>query len=458
MQPAEANDSTPIEPVRTDAPLVSQLTAERLIASKYTTDSETSSRVATVAGVNVLMVGTGEYTTGFAHDSASNSDKSAGVVALSVFDMKRRGLVDSILMVGTRGSKFPSIRSHFQAKIGDVYKDLPIEFESFPGDEVESDPQAYRAAMERLAPGDVVTVFTPDDTHCSIARYAAERGCHVLIAKPIVKTLKEHLALQAIAAEKNVLIAMEVHKRWDPIYRDARDRIRSLGDFSFFQSYMSQPKSQLDTFRSWAGQSSDISYYLNAHHIDFHSWSVQEFARPVSVYASAATGFAKSRGIETEDTITLTVVWQNVDSGNAGTAIYTSSWIAPKSDVHSQQRFFYMGHDGELQVDQAHRGFSLATEGAGFASVNPLFMKYEPDADGFFAGQDGYGYRSIYDFVEAAVEIRSKAKTPRDYRSKLATIDNTIWVSAILEAGRRSLDGGTVIRFDYKDGKIQGYL
>lgn len=35
-------------------------------------------------------------------------------------------------------------------------------------------------------------------------------------------------------------------------------------------SYMSQPKIQLQTFRAWAGISSDISYYLNSHHIDFH--------------------------------------------------------------------------------------------------------------------------------------------------------------------------------------------
>ena len=33
----------------------------------------------------------------------------------------------------------------------------------------------------------------------------------------------------------------------------------------------------------------------------------------------------------------------NIYCTGAGTAVYTSSWIAPKSDVHSQQRFFYMG-------------------------------------------------------------------------------------------------------------------
>ena len=35
------------------------------------------------------------------------------------------------------------------------------------------------------------------------------------------------------------------------MYSDARDRIRDgFGDFSYFYSFMSQPKFQLDTFRS----------------------------------------------------------------------------------------------------------------------------------------------------------------------------------------------------------------
>lgn len=58
--------------------------------------------------------------------------------------------------------------------------------------------------------------------------------------------------------------------------------------------------------------------------------------------------------------------------------MYTSSWVAPKADVHSQQRFFYMGQKGEINVDQAHRGYTVAKDGDGFKSVNPLFMKYTP--------------------------------------------------------------------------------
>ena len=97
---------------------------------------------------------------------------------------------------------------------------------------------------------------------------------HVLITKPPVKTLREHNELAGLARQAGRLCAIEVHKRLDPIYADARDRIAALGGFSFFSAYMSQPKHQLDTFRAWAGKSSDISYYLNSHHVDFHEWCV----------------------------------------------------------------------------------------------------------------------------------------------------------------------------------------
>jgi D-galacturonate reductase len=48
-------------------------------------------------------------------------------------------------------------------------------------------------------------------------------------------------------------------------------RSKEIGDFSFFNSYMSQPKSQLQTFSAWAGIDSDISYYLNSHHVRYTS-------------------------------------------------------------------------------------------------------------------------------------------------------------------------------------------
>jgi D-galacturonate reductase len=110
-----------------------------------------------------------------------------------------------------------------------------------------------------------------------------------------------------------------------------------------------------------------------------------------------------------------------------------------------------MGHDGEITVDQAHRGYSMATDASGYASANPLFMKYTPDADGYFAGQGGYGYRSIEAFVDAVRSIQEGTATPSDYEGRLATIYTTQTMTAILEAGRRSLDNrGQVCEIRYQ--------
>jgi D-galacturonate reductase len=131
------------------------------------------------------------------------------------------------------------------------------------------------------------------------------------------------------------------------------------------------------------------------------------------VTASASSGVAdKTLGRTCEDTITLMVQWENLEleggelSGHIGTAVYTASWIAPQSDVHSQQRFFYMGQQGEISVDQAHRGYCMSTDRDGYGSVNPLFMKYTP-CNGDFVGQLGYGYRSLEAFIDAVRNVNA---------------------------------------------------
>ena len=87
---------------------------------------------------------------------------------------------------------------------------------------VEVNRKAYIDALAHANPGDVCSVFTPDDTHYDIILAALEAGLHVMATKPMVKTLAQHQALVEKAREKNVLLQIEVHKRFDPIYNDAR--------------------------------------------------------------------------------------------------------------------------------------------------------------------------------------------------------------------------------------------
>jgi D-galacturonate reductase len=75
-------------------------------------------------------------------------------------------------------------------------------------------------------------------------------------------------------------------------------------------------------------------------------------------------------------------------------------------------------------------------------SYNPFYMKYTPSETGHFDGQRGYGYISIEKFVDAARSINLKTvESPAVFdHHDLPTIRNTVLTTAILEAGRRSLD------------------
>jgi D-galacturonate reductase len=389
---------------------------------------------------------------------ASGSDKKVGVVGLSMFDLRRRGKVDKLSMVGVSGSKFPAIREHLHKNITQVYNNLDTSFKSYP-DENAKDPDAYKKAIDELKKGDAITIFTPDPTHYPIALYAIERGIHVMITKPAVKLLEHHLALLEAAQKHGVYVYVEHHKRFDPAYADAKYKALKLGDFNYFYSYMSQPKSQLETFKAWAGVESDISYYLNSHHVDICDSMVTQLGfTPVKVSASASKGIATSLGCDpkTEDTITVMVTWEKENNPEKrATGVYTASWTAPqKAGVHSNQYFHYMASGGEIRINQAKRGYDVADDTAGqLMWYNPFYMKYAPDEDGNFGGQNGYGYISMEKFVDGCRAVNAGKLKPADLDARgLPTLANTIATTAILEAGRRSIDEDREVRISRKDG------
>ena len=179
--------------------------------------------------LDVCVVGIGEYVTGLSGDNVAASDKSLGVIALSLFDLKSRGFINNIKLAGRNPQRFELIKKHFQSNMQGLYPFLDVSFESFPKE--QKNDTAYKDAIDSLSKGSAVLIFTPDDTHFEIAKYALESGMHTLVAKPLVKTLKEHNELARLAEQNNLLLMLEVHKRFDPIYADAKDNIQNLESF-----------------------------------------------------------------------------------------------------------------------------------------------------------------------------------------------------------------------------------
>ena len=68
-------------------------------------------------------------------------------------------------------------------------------------------------------------------------------------------------------------------------------------------------------------------------------------------------------------------------------------------------------------------------------------MKYSPSETGHFDGQRGYGYVSIEKFIDAARSVNAGEAKATDFDAHgLPTIANTVLTTAILHAGRISLD------------------
>lgn len=89
--------------------------------------------------------------------------------------------------------------------------------------------------------------------------------------------------------------------------------------------------------------------------------------------------------------------------------------------------------------------------------MNPLFWKPARDAlTREFTGQRCYGYLSFEAFVDAAAACNAGRAVPEDYDGVLPTVATTAGATAILEAGRRSLDAsGRTMELVYADAAAE---
>jgi UDP-N-acetylglucosamine 3-dehydrogenase len=83
----------------------------------------------------------------------------------------------------------------------------------------------YRVMLDREQP-DAVTVAVPTSSHFSVAKDALERGCHVLVEKPIAGTLAEARQLLSLPSNSKVLTVGHV-ERFNPAVIELKRRLAS---------------------------------------------------------------------------------------------------------------------------------------------------------------------------------------------------------------------------------------
>jgi predicted dehydrogenase len=135
---------------------------------------------------------------------------------------------------------------------------------------------------------DAVIIATPHTTHFELGMEALERGCHVLMEKPMVTSAPDAYTLAAKVKETGKVFTIGYNTPCTPAFGYLREKIRSnaFGRLELVTGYLSQGwmKATMGTWRqdptkSGGGQ----AYDSGAHLMNSLVWSVE--SRPAEVFA-----------------------------------------------------------------------------------------------------------------------------------------------------------------------------
>jgi predicted dehydrogenase len=246
---------------------------------------------------------------------------------------------------------------------------------------------------------DVLAVATPDNLHTEPVLAALRAGCHVIVEKPMCLDTAEADRIIALANEKQRVVCVDMHKRFDPDHMRVRNDIRSrIGEPLYGTAVLEEPLEVSTSTFKWAEQSDPFSY-VGPHWTDlFHHYYG---ARPLGLTAVGQKKRLARDGIDAYDAVQVRVDWDN------GMSIYfQNNWINPPDfEGPVNQGHEIVGTDGKVESDQQYRGFRFWHAGGGSRTANNHFTRDVPRPDGP-AAYVGYGTDSIHVGLLAACRIK----------------------------------------------------
>ena len=180
----------------------------------------------------------------------------------------------------------------------------------------------WEGILEAFPDLDVMAVATPDHLHTAPILAALERGVHVLTEKPMCLTLAEADQIIEAAEAKGLIVAVDMHKRYDPDHLRIRDDIQKrIGEPLYGTAYLEEPlEVSLSTFK-WVEDSDPFSY-VGPHWTDL-IWSYYH-SKPVALSAVGQKKRLVRDGIDAYDAVQVRVEFANGLSMN-----FHNNWITP---------------------------------------------------------------------------------------------------------------------------------
>ena len=290
---------------------------------------------------------------------------------------------------------------------------------------------------------DIMAVATPDHLHTAPILAALKRGVHVLTEKPMCLTLAEADEIIEAAEAKGLIVAVDMHKRYDPDHLRIRDDIQKrIGEPLYGTAYLEEPLEVSTSTFKWVEDSDPFSY-VGPHWTDL-IWSYYH-SKPVALSAVGQKKRLVRDGIDAYDAVQVRVEFANGLSMN-----FHNNWITPADfEAPVNQGHEIVGADGKVESDQQYRGFRFWNAGGGSRTSNNHFTRDVIRPDGS-KGYLGYGVDSLTVGMVAVCRVKFHGESRSAVAGIYPTAEEARVTCALVEAAARVRD----LNFKYlQEGK-----
>lgn len=322
--------------------------------------------------------------------------------------------------------------------------------EDFPGYTIDAcyGESVWREIIAKHKP-DVLFVATPDNVHTQPILDALDAGCDVITEKPLCLSIAEADEIIAKAAAVDRIVAVDMHKRFDPFVREMMlNAHNKYGTINRVRAVLEEPLEVSTEIFAWAEQSNPFAY-VGCHWLDVVHHYLQ--TKPRAVFASGQknllvhwdehhaeiarrrgvkpTTFKRQDAIQTWDSMDVAVTYEDGMRGD-----YNNNWINPAEfEGAVNQELELYGIYGRGFVDQQDRGFREAVIGDGSRTRNPTFGGRIQHQGGHLE-LFGYGKASIASGLLAIIRRRLLGESLVDLDETYPTAASQRDVVQVIEA------------------------
>lgn len=379
------------------------------------------------------------------------------VIGDSFLDFERGGFAGALTSIGM---------SHFAPKVADI----AVEFtaigtrspksrtadkireqflKTFPNSRLKAyyGDTVWKDIISDSKP-DVLFVAGPDHMHHEAILDALDAGINVITEKPMCLKTSDADEIIAKARLKGLVVAVDMHKRYDPFVRQMM--LHSLAKYDRInrvRAVLEEPLAVSTEIFKWAEQSNPFAY-VGCHWLDVvaHYMNV----KPRAIYATGEknllvnwdryvervaalkrrdpASFSRRTKIETWDSLNVNITYDNGMRGD-----YNNSWINPEEfEGAVNQEIELYGVLGRGFVDQQDRGFRETITGDGTRTRNPTFngRVRTSGANELF----GYGKASIVSGLLAISRLKFLGATADELAGTYPDAASQRSVTMIIEA------------------------